>query len=251
MVTRGPTKKELRDIEKNGTWRAICIIVIAVLATLLLFYATNARADEDEIFACMNKHGKLTVIGDPDSKREECRKKEVLRSWYQQGPTGEQGPEGPTGPQGIAGPSMHLEDANGQNLGAVVNAGGHIFGTFHRGMEVFLNFDTSYAVPVYRPEIRTIYFTEASCGGIAFTNLIKWGIDFQLTYAAANADGARESAVYVPASPVATERDAQSKKVFGSPCQASGAQFREAIELREFVLPFSEPLAWPLRMVAN
>jgi len=79
-----------------------------ITEVFFVLLATNIQASEEEnvIYGCVGKKGKLRVVGSP----AKCKKREVAVYWNivgPQGPAGEQGaigPQGPRGSQGLAGP---------------------------------------------------------------------------------------------------------------------------------------------------
>ena len=127
------------------------LIVSLLVITYFFGMWTYSRATGSQITVCVKKSGLIYIIGE-DFKRTDCKKSDSLLSWNKdgiqgpkgdkgdqgdvgpigpQGPkgdTGEQGPIGLTGPQGETGPkgdsgvgsSLHLYDANDQDLGIII-----------------------------------------------------------------------------------------------------------------------------------
>jgi hypothetical protein len=116
--------------------------LMLVLVGFTVFFAgawSYTRAEGEQISVCVKKSGLVYVIGD-EFRRQDCKKNDSLLSWNitgTQGPKGDkgdkgdQGDVGPMGPQGERGEkgdsgqgeaSLHLYDANGQDLGKLVYA---------------------------------------------------------------------------------------------------------------------------------
>lgn len=68
-------------------------LAIGVILALLVATSIQSFAEDDIIYGCVGKAGKLRIVDDPS----ECRKSETPIYWNVVGP---QGPEGPQGPQG-------------------------------------------------------------------------------------------------------------------------------------------------------
>lgn len=75
--------------------------ILVTLGVALALSGTSSAtfAEDDVIYACANKQGKLRVIDG-----EECKKNERLLAWSVVGTGGEQGPPGPQGQKGDTGP---------------------------------------------------------------------------------------------------------------------------------------------------
>lgn len=153
------------------------------------------------------------------------------------GPQGEQGPHGEIGP---AGSQLHLFDANGQDLGILINAEANAsyFRTYIPTEFVFLNFDQSRnSSSISVTPTGTIYFHLENCIGTPYAGgpgnphgaILTHGRLFKYT---------DDSIVYGPVSVSVLEPDGCHNQQFG----AGG------YPLQEISLPFSLPLAWPLEV---
>ena len=171
------------------------IIALGVLIVVVGLW-TVSRAVEGEITACVSKTGFIRIIGSGSS----CNKNETLLTWNiqglkgdkgdqgEQGTQGEPGPKGDkgdignVGPQGPIGASLHLYDANGQDLGILIKAN-----EFTGGIEIYM--PTLDAVFTLRQSISTnpngffvessnqttqIYYENQNCTGNAYIRTISF-----------------------------------------------------------------------------
>ena len=167
----------------------ITVIAITIFSGLWFY----SRATDGAISICVQNNGAVRVIGD-EFRRDDCKKNETLLTWNIQGPKGDKGDKGDTGeqggqgvqgevgPQGLAGTSLHLYDANGQDLGILIRAN-----EFTNGIEIYM--PTLDAVFTLRQSISTnpngffvessnqttqIYYENQNCTGNAYIRTISF-----------------------------------------------------------------------------
>ena len=221
---------------KMNTKRTLLILFVALAVSLGAW--TYIKAEGQQITVCAKKSGLVYVIGE-DFRRVDCKKNDTLLSWNITGP---QGPKGDTGERGFVGPTLHLYDANGQNLGSLVTASdalGRYFITFLSGENVFLVADqNANGISLHGGGQGGLYFLERDCGGTPYTNL--WANPTGATYSS----GQR---FFKYTTGLASSQ--QPLSVFDSRgCVNELPGAGEIYPLQEFSLPFSLPLAWPLEV---
>lgn len=178
----------------------IVLISIAILILIVGLW-TYSRAVDGEITVCVTKTGAVRVAGG-DFGRSDCKKNETLLSWNIQGPKGdkgdkgdpgEQGPQGERGeigPQGPAGTSLHLFDANGQDLGIILQSS-QLTGieTYIPSLDAVFSFKQSISTSPRGffvsslNQTTQVYFENQNCSGNAYVpvltfngmpNTIRW-----------------------------------------------------------------------------
>ena len=90
-------------------------ISVLILSVAIIFAGvwTYTKAEGGEISVCVKKSGLVYVIGS-SFRKQDCKKNDSLLSWNVAGP------QGPKGDKGDPGPSLHLFDANDQDLGVLI-----------------------------------------------------------------------------------------------------------------------------------
>ena len=223
---------------------------VAILSGIIGLW-TFSRAGSEEIIACVSPSGLMRYLANG-----ECRRGETELSWNIQGPQGEKGEtgapgeQGPTGAAGADGTSPHLFDANGQDLGILVEGFGPGFATFDRSTDAFFTFQNDNSrlpepIAVFIPlGIDALYFEHLDCEGAPFISiqghLRVMRVGPSLTsrfpeYWIYDVSGGRRELAYLSHS-VADARQ----------CINTSGVLTDAILLKEVALPFTEPLAWPL-----
>jgi len=255
-------------INMNNKKFAILILAMAVIFAGVWTYT---KAEGGEISVCVKKSGLVYVIGS-SFRRQDCKKNDSLLTWNAtglQGPkgdkgdTGDQGPIGLTGPQGIqgepgpkggageqgvAGSSFHLYDANGQDLGTIVDSArdtdGERFTVFLSKQGVFTTFlarTRDQAIFIDALDVTT-YFSDLDCTGIAY---------------AINTVGPNQLIRSLQGSPVnrffkykgGSIGPTLSKTDDRGVCVNSGLSANpNNVQLEELTMPFTLPLAWPFEV---
>ena len=213
------------------------MFAVAVVGGLWIY----SRATGGEITICVQKSGTVRVVGD-GFKRSECKKNETLLSWNIQGLPG------PKGDKGDSGQEFHLLDANDQDLGIAVSGSG----TYVPSLGVFAGFlANSRTRDVQMSVVQLnggIFFVDNNCTSQAFImdradrsppalmSLIKsTGVSpryFKFT----GTTGAAVGASLLPEAPPSAS------------CATVATSTPNAYMLEEVTLPFTEPIAWPLRV---
>ena len=245
-------------------------IGISVVALMIGLWSYSQAASEGTISICVGKNGLVYILG-TGFRREDCRKNESLLTWNAQGvqgpkgdkgetgatgSQGEQGLQGEPGVQGVAGQdamTLHLKDANGQDLGTLVsssllteagtNTDDRLYTTYLENGDVFLEFLLRTNRTVSLMGGRTfggIYFRNLDCTNDAF--LTTQPVPSTLYKAGTRYFKASEESLTLGSWPRATASN------YLNGCQNSGDGYPLYI-LDEVSLPFSEPIAWPLRIV--
>lgn len=169
----------------------------------------------------------------------------------ERGPKGDQGEKGDTGEQGPAGTSLHLYDANGQDLGILINTNYTKHFTIVPGTDFVIQFsdnDQTQEAKVFSANgggsggINRVYFTEPNCEGTPMVNtgantphrlaLLKTGAPLKYFRFTGVGNTSLEVQSYSNTNPVQ--------------CQSIQTIIGDASILEEVLLPFTEPLAWPL-----
>lgn len=218
-----------------------------------------SQADGNEIRACVNKAGMPRIV---DSNNE-CKSEEVLLAWNIQGLQGEKGDEGDPGEKGEKGDDgkdgmeLHVFDANGQELGIYV--GDHTANpseqpiTFNTDLGVFLKFAQSGAEQkkvTFEPRSAELLFEQKNCEGNAFAS-INASRPIQNVFSA-DGDGTIPrvySLFLIGKEPAARTILSRSSGDEAIPCvNFTTPQIKETLTTSDIVLPFTEPLAWPLEV---
>jgi len=174
----------------------------------------------------------------------------------EKGERGEIGPQGESGPHGPAGASLRLEDGNGQDLGIFIDADIHsgsadtYYYTYVENVGVITEFRVQNNI--YEVTHRGagfyggIFFENADCQGTAMMRSSS-GMDPQ-RMAVATINGERR---YFQG----TASDwgmGTSKSYFdGATCNNTSDETRQHWRLEEVHMPFTEPVAYPLRVVSE
>lgn len=179
-----------------------------------------------------------------------------------QGPTGPQGAQGipgPQGPQGPAGQQLHLYDANGQDLGTILDSiNGGYSGTGY-GFNVFVPqmnriariIEEDFGVNQHKPIVvdndnsltHDIYFSDIGCSGIPYSDtpishftIIKNGQEWWFG----------QTPRYFVGTGLNGNFSEQSYLDNNHLCTNHVSVLHSLYELQEVTLPFTFPLAGPL-----
>ena len=233
--------------------------VYVVGAVLFVGAWAYTQAVGDEITACVKKDGSVHIIGD-GFKREDCKKKETLLSWNmkgekgdkgdigEKGEKGDKGDDGDNGENGTNGTELHLFDANGQDLGVLVNIRENnedFFTTYNQNLTAFLQFQNFQANPKTKfqyVENIDYFFEEENCEGEPFTRLlgslyaVRKGNPYQNYWMFDLTETPKSRSYLSQAVP-----DARL-------CVPNVGTIEYSVMLKEISLPFTEPLAWPLEV---
>jgi len=243
---------------------------ILVAAAIFLGLRLYTQAQGAAITVCAKHDGLMHVIGG-GFKRTACNQNETLLSWNIQGPPG---------PQGPAGQNLHLFDANGQDLGILVDAeiyfeaellerlksnlpltpslpAGSIpptvlekklFKTYLSTLGVsplIMERSRSETAEIVSPLSGGIVFEEMDCTGTAFSldRTDRVAIAPNMLIRAA---GPRYFKFGVRMG--ALNGQSFLPETIGQPCMNTATSTANGIQLEEVTLPFTEPIAWPLEI---
>lgn len=262
------------------------LIIVSVLSVVGLWSYSQAVGNEIEV--CVKKGGVVFMIGE-GFKRADCLRNEKLITWNITGPqgprgdtgtqgpvgpkgdkgdTGEQGPIGLTGQQGPSGSSLHLYDANGQDLGLLIGKGP--YETYLPTLNATLNFTqgipahwhdgtwVSLKPPSALPKDAggTLFFEELNCAGNPYIKEVVGYEGQQQIYWHHKDIGQFGPYRIVPNSEPITitvrsvpsgAGDILCTNTVPYPSPAIFSVY--PLELVEY--PFTEPLAWPLEIREN
>lgn len=184
------------------------------------------------------------------------------------GPQGEAGPQGPQGERGEQGPGggngLHLFDANGQDLGALIYADGSNYRTYLSELNVVAGF-ASYPLRRMGGEPHTvrvnnmvgsIAFSELNCNGQALSEALtpteEWGLQgigidpsFNRYYRIIPGSQIVDLNFAGLSRPNLGEEDGCENFIETNPNINLVEPF---YPMEEIVLPFAEPLGWPLKV---
>lgn len=154
----------------------------------------------------------------------------------------------------------HLVDANGQDLGLLLDTEPYqsfgddrIYSVFIPRVNVIVDViewgmlgdpsqEVSLSAPQHSPDFPlAVHFTEAYCTGSAFTDRPIGDKDL-----VDPAGVGVEPRYFKFAGSV--EPSTSVSQLSGNGCNTSTGNFPEAFQLQEIIPPFTEPLAWPLRI---
>ena len=260
------------------TGALVVIWVLAILYSLFVAYEADA-ADNMFFYGCMNnKTGRVRKIsGDVP----QCREGSTLVQWNQVGPQGVQGEkgntgdigpqgiQGPTGPQGPSGNTLHLYDANGQDLGILLmskfcNGSNDIqmHNVFLPALGlIFYVFETGEYSAIGVPPPHTAFISGRECSSgvdIRNGNETTWFSGQDCIGTASAGVPNRYSLIknnfvnYYRFNSGIFDTMASSVRNSDGVCSNYETPFsRYALPLEEVTLPFTEPLAWPLRIEAR
>lgn len=170
------------------------------------------------------------------------------------GPQGEQGPQGEVGPMGPEGPigeqglngsngmNLHLLDANGQDLGILLDSDNSLFKTYLNDLNVILDFRVKHYPELSNPQLELekwgIYFTGYDCTNEAF-------IANDNSVFKVRSNGNRHFKLLNDLKP----RTVYSVLDVSNSCyNVPPHTFGKTTGLEEITLPFTQPLAWPPRI---
>lgn len=227
----------------------IGIIGITAMALILTGTLTYAQLANTTINACVSKIGLIRIIPDGNSVR--CLKHETLLTWNTSGPQGEPGPQGekgepgPAGVDGKNGTSLLLEDANGQNLGLLIDADndGRNFITYLEKDAIILRLDQQRTDGgrAIISSIGTVRFTEEGCAGDAYMTTLGQP---QWSFVTGGRFFVFTNGAMVPLLQTHSELTQHG-------CVNETNTLTDVYPLNEIPAPVSLPLAWPLRVVAK
>ncbi len=242
-------------MKKKYILATFLVLTPLVFLTGLKVYASLT---DTQITACVKKDGSLYIIAQGAS----CKGQDNLLTWNITGPQGdkgdtgdmgEQGPQGIQGERGIKGASLHLYDANNQDLGVLtyglVSASGvsspSLFSTYLFDPGVFVSFrqvNNSVIFNPTNPLLLRVYFPELNCTGQPFSI----GINPLELFAA-------EGGGYV----IWTDRISNSDSMLAkSHFDSNGCvntqenpDPQNQVHVKYVNNPFTLPIAWPLQIV--
>lgn len=242
---------------------------LVILAMMTIATTTQAS----ELTVCVRTNGRMYLVG-PQYNRQSCRPSGetqiTLNTVGPQGDPGPQGPQGEPGPQGEAGPigpqgpsgadgsdasTLHLFDANGQDLGAVVHgSGSDNVHTYLPTLGVIAVFDLANDVLVRHPTF--IYYEEDNCTGEPLVDTSHGGIvqsyDLLRLYGVPLDNRPNPPTYRIVRGAAFSLRTYRSRwqreddTVICKNLPLSGPTSLVALE--EVTLPFTEPLTWPLEV---
>ena len=161
---------------------------------------------------------------------------------------GPEGPKGDTGEQGLPGTQLHVFDANNQDLGIYIESSFEVYNEELDAILVLKNdFEEGVPVAVHDPYPAGIKFTEENCQGIIFLSSTGHGASLMKVY---NHDPLT-SPLYQPnTGETPISRTAKSESFDDEDgCRNIPDQTQAlTISMHEVIMPFTEPLAWPLRV---
>ncbi len=229
-------------------------LILAVVIILLGFWHLSL-ASGTTITACVNKAGLVFISGEGFTFKT-CPKGFQILSWNAEGPQGPQGEKGDQGEQGIQGPkgdtgdaggsgtSVHLVDADGQDLGAITDVVGdsrNSFVTFQSGYFIDITQDNTNQTVNWRGVSGDrIYFTGQNCEGSVYIYDTP-GAGYFLKA------GQR---IFVPTSAGLQNGLVTLSKLNANGQCSNGSGVDFGVPAEEIANPFSftEPIAWPLRI---
>lgn len=238
---------------------------------------TYIKAEGEQISVCVKKSGLVYVIGE-DFKQADCKNNDSSLTWNITGPqglkgdkgdTGERGLVGLTGPQGIqgepgpkgdmgeqglqgeqgpTGSSLHLYDANGQDLGILLNITDNraeSFTLYLPGQKVRLRLslgdDGHNNRIVSFKDNSEVYFSEQNCAGIPYSNNDNLGSQFGFLA------GYNANRYFRQTTDLGTLINIVSELGYtGCINQARGVS--KHYRLEEIILPFTLPIIGPLEI---
>lgn len=212
----------------NKKFFAVVIFVVAIFIAAGFF--TYSRANSGMITVCVKKNGVMHMIGQ-DFQRTDCKDNESLLSWNIQGEKGE---------QGESGDRLHFFDGNNQDLGIVLEASSGGVKTYVPALNRVVTFLIEAGRhPPFTPEIRrfgTLYYESNNCFG-----------DGLIEESLADPIGLLQfdNIFFKIQVNTGATRTIRSVNESGAGCRSIGTQDRVTFILKEVVLPFSLPLAWP------
>lgn len=219
--------------------------VLLFLGLIVIFAGTWSylKAEGNEITACIKKDGSLYI----PSVGSNCKGQDTILTWNITGPQGpkgdkgDKGDPGEIGPQGPSGSSLHLYDANGQDLGILLDTDAINLDratTYLLNPGIFLTLSqSSQSIRVVNED--AVWFTEDNCTGTPYarglgnpgaTIVSRSGRAFKFI----NGDGRSDFS--------------NASRLAGGLCSNNQGTFELLHPMVEVSLPFSIPLAWPLEI---
>lgn len=235
MIKKFIEKVEKIKISKTtfgivGLFALLAVVAVAVIDT--------------EVNACVNnKTGSVRILNFIGGQ---CSKSETSLVWNKQGPAGPQGIQGDKGDKGdpgTNGSSLHLYDANNQDLGILIDmqsTWATFFVTYLPVQRMFLSFGQnrdSLSVNV-GPAYFGLYFLQENCEGTPYVN------DSGNPMGAVISHGNR--AFRYTNEDVLHGGQPLSTLEYPTGCLNSLAGAGTLYPMEEITLPFTLPLAWPL-----
>jgi len=219
------------------------IIVLFIGLSLVLGLWAYTKANGEEITVCVRRNGLMHVIGE-GFRRTECRRNETLLSWNIGGEKGEKGDTGEKGEDGEDGTDLHLFDADGQDLGVLLDVDTsdndtHVYTAFlpsiglievkTKNNESILSLQSKFGV----------FFTDVDCSGNAFTIL---------SYSGHLMNKISDGRYFTASSSTSEILTGVSLDDTNKCVAINSGTSTIGFLLKEVVLPFTEPLAWPLEI---
>jgi len=229
-------------------------ISIAVIVTILLLSGVTAFAGQtpagnpfqaiwNAINSLQTQLNNIRLIPGPPGPKGD------------KGDVGTQGPQGIPGPQGPAGLPYHVYDSNDQDLGILIDADVYpsvdydrqLYKTFLLEQGVFLPIESnirSNSIALIMGSYGGVFFEQRDCTGTAFSRnqssasigthmLVKVTGPRYFKYNDSNLVQ-HVSNSYIP--------------FVGQACTNTGEESSNGYTLEEVLLPFIEPLQWPLKI---
>lgn len=163
----------------------------------------------------------------------------------EQGLAGPQGEPGETGPQGPAGASLHLKDNDDQMIGILMNLDrGGVYSVYMPELKARLEIvETGGGAAVgTEPSIGTIWYTSTDCTGDAHVD------KFLMPHILMKQDFGAGKWYVMEATKEPVQQFSSKLESRGCIQMSNSGSFPKLVEV---ALPFTEPLAWPLRVVVE
>ena len=219
-------------------------IVTAFVSLVVISANVYAAVSGNTITACVGKDGTLKFSADGTT----CAKGQTLLSWNIQGPKGDMGPQGPQGEPGPkgdkgdpgeGGSTLHVWDANGQDLGTLISTGPSFssFTTYIPELGIVLQLQNGQTVTIGNTD--SLWFHEENCQGIAY------GRGGNPGGTVVSRDGRRG---FKFTDGAIVYGDDFFKSRFDDRCYNGQGGPGGGIPMEEVTLPFSLPLAGPLEI---
>ena len=214
----------------------IAVLLPAILLVSGMSLWALAVGSGGEITVCVGDGGSLRLI-EGRVKPVGCTK---TLTWNVAGPQGPQGERGP------AGPGLHVQDANGQDLGLMVSG---LAATYLPQLDLFADFNDGHP-PQFQPWMGTeIYFAQPDCGGPAYLDAGRiYSSRSTRSIWAGNPDVFGRFQVPHDAQKLTITARSQPSGDGGFSCRNISRDYL-VYPLEPVTLPFTEPLGWPIRIV--
>jgi hypothetical protein len=253
--------KGVEDGKEKGFKEGVFYTVFLLLALYILGFSVFAYGATEYVACIHNKTGRVKIRGAVGEGFREwaCSKHEtrvILNSDGPIGPQGQKGDKGNPGEPGLPGKELHLFDANGQDLGILVNSvvsGHHPWHyTYLLDLGVVVTFEDredSLKARVFSTSgsgsggLTGISFTEPGCTGIPFESnetqpLNRFALVKPTNYRYFKFNGEVVSSL--------TRKSFYAVGGAEGVCNSNVSTVPNARVLEEIYLPFTEPLVWPL-----